>query len=220
MLGLVTTSAINASLIMAALPAVVAVLGRAFGVERTTARTWVGIVVATIGVAIVIATKGVAFSATTIKGDLLVLLAVVCWASFTVGVRWVGRDQDPIRVTALTIYGGTPGLILAALPTIGQARMAQVGAGGWIAILYSGVFAIVIAYLLWSVAVQGLGGSRTAIYNCVIPLFAAAVAWIVLGERPVLGQAAGASLVIVGVLISQGIGGAKSGARAIAVAEP
>ncbi len=219
MLGLVTTSAINASLLMAALPAVVAVLGRVVGVERTTPRTWVGILVATVGVAIVIAAKGVAFSAATIKGDLLVLLAVFCWAAFTVGVRWVGQGLDPIRVTAVTIYGGTPGLIVAALPTVGQVRLAEMGIGGWIALLYSSVFAIVIAYLLWSYAVQGLGGSRTAIYNCIIPLIATAVAWVVLGERPAVAQGAGAILVIMGVLISQGLG-ARMGARAIAVAEP
>jgi drug/metabolite transporter (DMT)-like permease len=220
MLGLVTTSAINASLIMAAVPAVVAVLGRLFGVERTTARTWIGIGVATIGVAIVIAAKGGALSGGTIGGDLLVLAAVFCWAAFTVGVRWVGRDLDPVRVTAITIYGGTPGLIVAALPSLDQARFGLLGLGGWVAILYSGVFAIVIAYLLWSAAVQGIGGSRTAIYNCLIPVVAAAVAWVVLGERPVLAQAGGAILVIAGVLISQGVGSGRPAARPIAVAEP
>jgi drug/metabolite transporter (DMT)-like permease len=219
MLGLVTTTAINASLIMAALPAVVAVLGRVFGVERTTPRTWIGILVATVGVAIVIAAKGVGFSAVTIKGDLLVLLSVFCWASFTVGVRWVGRGLDPIRVTAVTIYGGTPGLVVAAGPSLVLVRPDQFGVGGWVAVVYGSVFAIVIAYLMWSYAVQGLGGSRTAVYNCVIPVFAAAVAWAVLGERPVLAQAAGAILVIAGVLISQGVG-ARLDTRAIAVAEP
>ncbi|MFN0179011.1 MAG: DMT family transporter [Gemmatimonadales bacterium] len=206
MLGLVTTSAINASLIMAALPAAVAVLALLFGVERVTPRIWIGIAVATAGVVLVIAAKGIAFSAATVVGDLLVLAAVVCWASFTVGVRWVGRGQDPIRVTAITVIGGTPGLILASLPTIGQVHLTELGAGAWVAILYSGIFAIVIAYLLWSYAVQSIGGSRTAIYNCVIPVVAAVVAWILLGERLHLSQLGGALLVITGVLISQGVG--------------
>lgn len=219
MKGLLTTSAINASLIMAALPAVVAVLGRVFGVERTTSRTWVGIVVATAGVATVIAAKGVEFSASTVLGDLMVLAAVGCWAAFTVGVRSVGKGLDPIRVTAITVIGGTPGLMLAALPTIGQVQFAELPAGAWIAILYSSVFAIVIAYLLWSLAVQAIGGSRTALYNCVVPLFASVVAWLVLGERMVLAQAAGAVMVIVGVLISQGIG-ARAAVQAIPVIEP
>ncbi len=220
MLGLVTTSAINASLIMAALPVAVAVLGRVFGIERTTARTWMGIAVATVGVGLVIGAQGVRFSSATIGGDLLVLLAVFCWAAFTVGVRSVGRGQAPIRVTALTVYGGTPGLILAGLPSFGQIRVGQLPPGAWIAVLYSGVFAIVIAYLIWTYAVQAIGGSRTAIYNCVIPLIAAAVAWAVLGERPVLAQGAGAALVITGVLISQGIGSRRLGGHPIAVAEP
>ena len=206
MLGLVTTSAINASLIMAALPALVAVLGWAFGVERTTARTWVGIVVATAGVGLVIAAKGIAFSASTIVGDLLVLAAVLCWAAFTVGVRWVGRGHDPIRVTTITVVGGTPGLILAALPTIGRVHPAELTTGAWLAIGYSAVFAIVIAYLLWNFAVQGIGGNRTAIYNCVTPVVAAVTAWYLLDEGLHPAQVGGAALVIVGVLISQGVG--------------
>ena len=219
MLGLGTTSAVNASLIMAALPVAVAVLGWALQVERTTGRTWVGIAIATAGVATVIAAKGLRFSGATIHGDLLVLLAVVCWAVFTVGVRSVGRGHDPIRVTTLTVAGGTPGLVLAALPSIGTVDFGALPAGAWIAIGYSSVVAIVIAYLLWSVAIQALGGSRTAIYNCVAPLFAAVTARVTLGERLVPSQGIGAGLVIAGVLISQGVF-ARTAPGSVPVADP
>lgn len=206
MQGLVHTSAINASLIMAALPVAVAVLGRVLGVERTTPRTWVGIAVATAGVALVIAAKGLRFSGETIWGDLLVLAAVACWALFTVGVRWAGRGEDPVRVTALTVVSGTPGLILVALPTLGQVDPFTLSGPAWLTILYSSIFAIVVAYLIWSYAVQGIGGSRVAVYNCVTPVVAVVAAWLLLGERPIPSQGVGAALVIAGVLISQGVG--------------
>ena len=207
MSGLVHTTAINAALILAALPVVVAVLATVFSIERPSARLWWGIMVATLGVVLVVLAQGVTvrFSAASFKGDALILLATCCWALFTVGVRQVGRGLSPIRVVALTTYAGTPGLVLAALGERHGVPFADWPPGVWFALFFSALFAIVLAYVLWSYAVQGLGGSRTALYNCVIPIVAAAVAWVVLGEAPRTGQGVGAVLVVIGVLMSQGV---------------
>ena len=204
MTGLVTTTAINGSLIMGALPTIVAVLGTVFGVERSAPRLWWGILVATAGVVVVIAAKGVHFTVASLRGDLLILLACACWAAFTVGVRHVGRGLDPMRVSALTVLGGTPGLVLLAGGDLRSMAWGSLSAGAWFALAFSSIFAIALAYVIWSYAVQGIGGSRTAIYNCVIPIFAAATAAIVLGERLVPAQGVGAALVFAGVFLSQG----------------
>jgi drug/metabolite transporter (DMT)-like permease len=215
MSGLRTTTAINGSLILAALPVFVAVLGIAFRVERASRQLWLGMAIAIAGVAIVIAGRGVHFSADTLAGDLLVLVSCLCWAAFTVGVRWAGQGIHPLRVTAITTYGGTPGLLLLAGPELAGQPWGSFGPRLWVALLYSGLFAIVLAYVLWSYAVQGVGGNRTAIYNCLIPVFATLVAWVVLGERPGPGQILGAVLVFAGVLVSQ-----RQPAARAAVPEP
>lgn len=200
--GLAITTVINSSLILAAMPVVVAVLSTAFGVERPSRRLWLGIVVATAGVMVVVAVKGIAFSTATILGDLTILAACLSWATFTVGIRSVGKGLDPLRVTAITTYAGTPGLVLAALfePATDWLGL---DAATWTALLYSAILALVFSYVLWSRAVQAIGGSRTALYNCVVPVFATAVAWVVLGERPIPAQGAGAALVFAGVVLSQ-----------------
>ncbi len=203
MTGLVTTTAINASLILAALPTIVAVLGTALGVERSGPRVWWGIVVATIGVGVVIAVKGIHFTVEGLRGDLLIMVACACWAIFTVGVRQVGRGLDPLRVTALTVIGGTPGLLLVAARDLRAMAWGSLSAAAWFAVTFSTVFSITVAYLIWSYAVQGIGSSRTAIYNCVTPIFAAATAALVLGERLVPAQGIGAALVFAGVFLSQ-----------------
>jgi drug/metabolite transporter (DMT)-like permease len=206
MTGLVTTTAINASLIMAALPIGVAVLATLSGVEKPGPRLWGGIGIATLGVAIVIAAQGISFSSATLRGDLLILLAAFCWAAFTVGIRHVGRGLDPLRVTAVSTLGGTPGLVVAAIPEVGRTDWLHLPGGAILALVYSSVFSLVVAYYLWSHAVAAIGGSRTALYNCVVPVFAALVAWLVLGERPLPAQFAGAALVFAGVFLSQARG--------------
>jgi drug/metabolite transporter (DMT)-like permease len=64
----------------------------------------------------------------------------------------------------------------------------------------------VVAYLLWNRSVKAVGGTRTAIYMCITPLFAVAGAWLLLGERPHPLQGVGAVLIVIGVLLTRADG--------------
>jgi drug/metabolite transporter (DMT)-like permease len=200
--GLRYTSPTNAALIFGNLPVVVALLGSAFGLERATPRVWGGIALGTVGVALVVGARGTRFEAGTRLGDLLIVASLLCWAGFTVGVRRVALGIDSARVAAITHLGGTPGLVLAAVPIVAAGRPRLDGAF-WGAVTYASVLSSVVASTLWTRSLKALGGNRTALFNCVTPLFAATSAWLVFGERPVPIQAVGAGLVLVGVLLSR-----------------
>jgi drug/metabolite transporter (DMT)-like permease len=164
---------------------------------------WLGIALGTAGVALVIATSGIEFSPETLRGDLLTVVAVLCWAAYTVGLRKLPHGVSPLRVTTVTNIAGTPGLVLVALPGLFRLDWAGVPAMGWAALGYATVFSLVVAYILWNRSVKAVGGTRTAIYMCVTPLVAVAAAWIMLGEEPQPLQAAGAVLIIAGVLLTR-----------------
>ena len=201
--GLHHTTATNSALILSMLPTVVAVLAGLLGMERITARMRFGITVGTLGVIIVIATRGVGFESSTLMGDLLTLLAVLCWAGYTVGLRRVPPGISSLRVTTITTIAGTPGLVLAGLPGVLRQDWSSVDARAWAALGYAAVFSLLIAYLLWNRSVKAVGGTRTAIYMCVTPLVAAAGAWLLLGERPHPLQGLGAVLIVAGVLLTR-----------------
>jgi drug/metabolite transporter (DMT)-like permease len=203
-LGLAHTSATNSSLILATVPTVVAVVAGLLGLERITPRMWGGIALGTIGVVLVIATSGVEFSASTLRGDLLTVLAVLCWAGYTVGLRSLPPEFSPLRVTTVTTIAGMPGLVLAGLPGLLVMRWDAVPPSAWAALAYATVFSLVVAYLLWNRSVQTVGGTRTAIYMCVTPLVAVGAAWVILGEHARPLQAVGAALIIAGVLLTRG----------------
>jgi drug/metabolite transporter (DMT)-like permease len=202
-LGLARTSATNSSLILATVPTVVALVGGAAGLERITRRMWIGIVTGTVGVALVIATSGIEFSAGTLAGDLLTVVAVFCWAGYTVGLRRLPAGLSPLRVTTITSIAGTPGLLLVGLPGMVRLDWAAVPGSAWAALAYATLLSLVLAYLLWNRSVQTVGGTRTAIYMCVTPLVAVAAAWIMLGEQARPLQAVGAGLIIAGVLLTR-----------------
>jgi drug/metabolite transporter (DMT)-like permease len=201
--GLHHTTATNSALILSMLPTVVAIVAGLLGLERITRRMRWGIAVGTLGVIIVIATRGVGFRSSTLGGDLLTLLAVLCWAGYTVGLRRVPPGISSLRVTTITTMAGTPGLVLAGLPGVLRQNWSAVHPQAWAALGYAAVFSLVIAYLLWNRSVKAVGGTRTAIYMCVTPLVAAAGAWLLLGERPHPLQGLGAVLIVAGVLLTR-----------------
>jgi len=75
-------------------------------------------------------------------------------------------------------------------------------AATWAGVAYTVLVALVLAFVLYNRAVMAIGSSRTAIYNCVTPLVAMVIAWLLLGEVPTGLQYVGVGLVIAGVAVS------------------
>jgi drug/metabolite transporter (DMT)-like permease len=73
----------------------------------------------------------------------------------------------------------------------------------WLALLYSGIGALVVAYLLWYRGVKVLGATRTAMYANFQPIIALIVAWLTLSETPTVFQAIGAATIVGGVLLTR-----------------
>jgi drug/metabolite transporter (DMT)-like permease len=201
--GLSKTTATNSALILSTVPTVVALFAGALGLERITPKMWLGIALGTLGVILVIATRGVGFDAKTLPGDLLTILAMLCWAGYTVGLRRVPAGVSPLRVTTITTIAGTPGLLFAGLPGMFRLNWETIRPEAWLALGYAAVLSLVVAYLLWNRSVKAVGGTRTAIYMCITPLFAVAGAWLLLGERPHPLQGVGAIFIIAGVLLTR-----------------
>ncbi|HEU5169178.1 MAG TPA: DMT family transporter, partial [Gemmatimonadales bacterium] len=202
-IGLALSTATNCALILSTMPAVVATLGHLTGVEHATRRMWWGIGIATVGVALVVAARGVAFTASTLRGDLLAIAATLFWASYTLGLRRLPKTISTLEVTTLATLTGTPGLVLAGLPAILGLGWGAVPLRAWLAMAYASVLSLVVAYFIWNASVARVGSNRTAIYMCITPIVAAIVAWLVLGERLLPLQGVGAVLIVAGVLLTR-----------------
>jgi drug/metabolite transporter (DMT)-like permease len=135
------------------------------------------------------------------RGDLLVLAAVGCWTGYTLGLRRIAGRVSALGVTAWTMLTGTPGLVLAGLPDLANISWKAVPASAWGGLVYSTLLSLVAAYILWSRAVHRIGASRAALYTCITPLIATAIATAVLGERPTVWHLAGGLLIVSGVVL-------------------
>ena len=200
--GLGRTSASNAALIIGATPVVVAVLAAALGLERITRIHWVGVGVSAVGIYFVVGT-GVSIDGASLGGDLLVAVAVICWAVYTLGSGRLIARHSPLFVTGMTMaIGGLP-YALVMLPELTRVEWARVSVWAWGAVVFSALFALCLSYLIWYAAVQRIGQSRTAMYSNLVPIAAMAVAAIWLHEAISPGRVLGTAAVLIGVFLTR-----------------
>ena len=201
--GVARTKAGNAALVLAATPALIALFGWLRGVEKPVARSVFGIALSIFGVLLVVGTS--AFSATleSFAGDGLLLTACVCWALFTVLLKPYMNRVHSMQLAALTMLGGLPPLFIAAFPHFAEVDWSAVPALAWWSMLFSGIGALVFAYLLWYHGVKVLGPTRTAMYSNLQPAIALIFAWVLLAEVPSIAKLAGAACIISGLLLAR-----------------
>jgi drug/metabolite transporter (DMT)-like permease len=94
-------------------------------------------------------------------------------------------------------------MLLVSGPALAATRWGSLGTKAWGAVAYSGVLALVVAYLFWYRGVRVLGPTRASMYANLQPLVAMAVAWAVLGEAPRLVQIGGAACIMTGLLLTR-----------------
>ena len=201
--GIALTRAGTASLVVAASPAVVAIVARAFGHERLPMKTVAGIALSIAGVVLVVGGSLTADGTSHLVGDLLILAAVVVWAFYTTGLLPLTQRVQPAQVAAWTLVGGVAPLLVIAAPALLATEWAAVTPLTWGAVAYSGLLAMVVAYLVWYRGVREIGPTRTAMFANLQPIVAVLVAWGALGEVPTAFQGAGAGAVIGGLYLAR-----------------
>jgi len=200
--GMAHTRAGNAALILATTPLFTAILGRIRKYEYFTTRGVAGLLLAFAGIVIiVISGRGEVSIGETVLGDSLLLASTVCWSLYTVGSNHLVHKYGSMKATTIMMTSGTPFLLLVCTPSLLRQDWSAVRTVAWAGVVYSGLFAIALAYLLWSYGVRRIGSTRTAIYSNITPIVALLVAWLALGEKPTLGQLAGAVVIFGGVYL-------------------
>jgi drug/metabolite transporter (DMT)-like permease len=203
--GIAHTRAGNAALVLAATPAFVALFGWMRGIERIRPRGMVGIAISIVGIGLVVAgTAPLGAGASTMFGDLLVLAGCFCWAAFTVLLKPYTARVNAVQVAGITMSGGVIPLLIISAPSIAATAWTQVPPMTWGAIVFSGIGALVIAYLCWYRGVRVLGPTRTSMYGNLQPVVALLFAWVILHEVPTVMQGMGAASIITGLIMTRG----------------
>lgn len=200
--GLVYTSATAASLIVACVPATIAIAARVFLGERLNLSRIVGIVASILGVVLIVFDgKAEPAAPSPLLGNLLVVGGILAWTAYTM----IGKDLErlPFQVTSAASVGF--GALFTA-PLAGwefaTQGLPQLTPLGWLGVLYLGAGASAAAYFLWNYALRQMDASEAAVYLNLVPVLGVALAALTLGESVTTLAVVGGALIVVGVTVA------------------
>jgi drug/metabolite transporter (DMT)-like permease len=201
--GLQWTTAGHSALLYALTPMAVLLLAAWRLGERITVWRTTGVLIAFAGVVVVLLEKGIVLSPSQFLGDLLVLIAMVAWAYYTVLGKPLIKKYGAVVVTARAMTYGTLLFIPIGAWSISDFVPAAVAPDAWLGLLYCAIMTSVIAYILWFWALKFIDASQVAVFNNVQPIVAAFFAWLLLGEPLTTAFVGGGVLVLIGVIITE-----------------
>ena len=210
--GLARTTASSCALLFGCTPVVVAVLSRLAGHERIRPAGALGALLGFYGIVLIVgggggtgegSAAGPGESAGRVLGNLLIVLAVLCWSCYTVLARAMLQRYSPLKVTALSLSFGALMLVPPALPSVLRQDWRAVSAPTWAGLAYSFLFALVVSYVLWYRSVKQVGNLRTSVYSNLVPVFGTLFGVWFLGERLTPGLWLGAACILGGILLTR-----------------
>lgn len=212
--GVSLTSAVSAGVIMASIPAVVALLSWAFLRERIAPRIWAAVGCAALGIGLLgVAQAGAgthasggstpgAGAAAAWLGNLLVFGAVLCEASYAVIGKKLTGTLGPKRITSLINLWGfalvTPFGIHAAL----RFDFSAVQPGIWALLVFYSLAASIWTVWLWMTGLKVVPAAQGGVFTVMLPVSAALVGVFALGERLGALQLLAFALALAGVLLA------------------
>ena len=204
--GVSLTSAVAAGVTMAAIPVAVAVLSWVILRERIAPRTWVAVALAVAGIALYawVKPEDAASSRSPYAwlGQLLLLAAVLCEATYAVLGKQLTASVSPKRISAIVNLWGfaltTPfGLYLAW-----QFDFASISLPNWALLLFYALAACVWTVWLWMTGLRVVPASQAGVFTVMLPVSAAVVGVVALGE-PITGlQLLALGIALLGVLVA------------------
>ena len=160
--------------------------------ERLSVRAGIGLALCVGGLTTLVYPVAGVHSAT---GLLLALGCALCWAAGTIYMKWAKIPGDLITITAWQIAIGA--VVFAAGLLIFQAVPApeSVSLKGVLAVLFTGLIGIGLAYVLWFAIIERLPTATASLGSLATPVVGVASSMLMLGERPTTADMIGFGLI-------------------------
>lgn len=212
--GVSMTSAVTAGVVMATIPAAVALMSWAFLGERVGLRTWAAVLCAVVGVTLVSLSKtelsvheSIGLEANlapknSVLGTFLLLGAVLCEAAYAViGKKLVGA-LGPKRITALINLWGFALVTPLGLWAAWGFDFSSVATTSWLLLVFYSLAASVWTVWLWMTGLKTIPANQAGVFTVFLPVSAALVGVVFLGESLSGLQALAFGMALLGVVLA------------------
>jgi drug/metabolite transporter (DMT)-like permease len=205
--GISMTSAVAAGVVLATLPACVALLSWLLLRERIGLRVWLAVVLAVAGVALLALAKsgpqgqGGTSLATLLLGLGLLVGTVICEALYVVIGKKLSADLAPLRTSALINLVGLCLMLPLGLWQASTFDFATVQIADWSLLVFYALSASVFSVWLWMSGLRRVPAGHSGVFTIALPLASTLVGVFWLGEPFSLAHAGALGLAMAGVLL-------------------
>ncbi|MGE5621730.1 MAG: DMT family transporter [Bacillota bacterium] len=205
--GVSMTSAVSAGVIMATIPAVIALMSWIFLKERIGPRIWAAVACGALGIGLLALAKpphAAAGGARQVAwlGNLLVFAAVLCEASYAVIGKKLTAVLSPKRISSIINLWGFVLMTPLGLYAASDFDFARVGAGMWLLLTFYALAASVWTVWLWMTGLKSVPAAQAGVFTVMLPVSAALVGVVVLGETLTGIQMIAFAVSLAGILLA------------------
>ena len=212
--GVSMTSAVSAGVILASIPAVVALMSWAFLREAISPRVWLAVACAALGIILVSLLKSeqtiyigrgqTPFLPSKIElyGNLLVFGAVLCEAAYAVIGKSLTGALSPKRIASMINLWGFVLMTPFGLYMAWDFNFSEPNRGIWLLLFLYGLAASVWTVWLWMTGLKSVPASQAGVFTVMLPVTAALTGWLVLGESVSLTQILAFGVALLGVVLA------------------
>jgi len=203
-LGLNYTTAINGVMLNSFIPVMIIALSWIVLRQRLSRLQLTGVAVSLGGVLAILSGGSVQTLASLSlnRGDLLVILAMLLWSIYTIGLRW--RPPGLHMLTFLFVIACVGDA--AVLPLyLGEMALGARMVFSWLnlaALLSVALFSSVLAYIFWNRGVEQVGANVAGLFVHLMPVFGTLLAWLLLGEQLRTFHIVGIALILTGIYVT------------------
>jgi len=201
--GVQSSSAVVAGVVMAGIPATVALLSRIFLGERIAPAVQIGIALCVAGIALVALGRDPGASHTSTFGALMLVAAMLCEASYVViGKKLTLAQVSPKRISALINLWGLALVTPLALWQSPSFHPSTPEAHHWALLGFYAAAASVATVWLWMTGLKRVPAAQAGVFMVFLPIATALMGLLFLGERMSLLQGLAYALALAGVVLA------------------
>ena len=203
-LSLIHTQVLNSTLFNTAIPAVIILLCFLFKIEKTNKFQILGLIISVLGILSIITKLDfeIFLSLNFNKGDMIMIGGVITWGIYSTLLK---KKKFTLPLLTLVHVICTFGLI-CVFPQFfyefSQGQFIEFNTNLVYILIFLALFPSIGSYYCWAGAVSIIGANRAGIFLSLIPLFSTIMAIIFFNEQFKLFHLIGATLIILGLFLS------------------
>lgn len=203
--GLKLTHAINASILVSAVPIFTLLAAHLYLKEKLTPKLVVSSITALLGALVIIGTPIFASDFKSVLGNVFLMAATVSFVAYEIIAKKLLRKYSAAKLTFYMFVIATiiflPNFILelASNPT----WPSHISLSGILGLLYGIVFASALASYFWQKGLSLIPAGEAALFFYIDPISGIIVSMLLLGEKVTTSFTVGAILIVIGVYLAE-----------------